>query len=82
VQVWVDANRDGISEAGELFGLKELNVASIDLGAQATDRTENGNFYGLTSSFSRTDGSTAEIVDVWLTSSADENHRYLSAVVI
>jgi hypothetical protein len=82
VQVWVDANRDGISEAGELFGLKELNVASIDLGAQATDRTENGNFYGLTSSFSRTDGSTAEIVDVWLTSSAEENHRYLSAVVI
>ena len=82
VQVWVDANRNGISEAGELFGLKELNVASIDLGAQATDRTENGNFYGLTSSFSRTDGSTAEIVDVWLTSSAEENHRYLSAVVI
>jgi len=66
VQVWVDANRDGVTDAGELHSLAQLGIASLDLNAEASDRVENGNLYGLVSRFTRTDGSQAELVDVWL----------------
>lgn len=83
VQVWVDTNRDGVSDAQELFGLTELGIQSIRLNAEFTpDRFQHGNFLGLTSSFTRDDGSTAEVVDVWLTATSDENNRYLSQLVI
>ena len=65
VQVWVDANRDGVTDAGELRSLAQLGIASLDLKAEASDRVENGNLYGLVSRFTRTDGSQAELVDVW-----------------
>lgn len=79
----MDANRDGVSDAQELFGLTELGIQSIRLNAEFTpDRFQHGNFLGLTSNFTRDDGSTAEIVDVWLTATSDENNRYLSQLVI
>jgi hypothetical protein len=81
VQVWVDANRDGVTDAGELFGLKELGVQSINLNAQASERTENGNHYGLIATFTREDGSSAEIVDVWLQSRALEVNAEASIVI-
>jgi len=34
LRVWVDANQDGVSQDGELFGLNDLEIASIDLNAQ------------------------------------------------
>ena len=65
VQVWVDANRDAVTDAGELHSLKQLGVVSLDLNAEKSDRVENGNLYGLVSSFTRADGSQSELVDVW-----------------
>jgi hypothetical protein len=83
VQVWVDANHDGVSGADELFGLEQLGIAEIQLNPESTpDRFENDNFYGLTSSFTWADGRTSEVVDVWLNTTSDENHRYISQVVI
>jgi hypothetical protein len=83
VQVWVDANHDGISGADELFGLEQLGIAEIQLNPESTpDRFENDNFYGLTSSFTWADGRTSEVVDVWLNATSDENHRYVSQLVI
>jgi len=81
VQVWVDANRDGVTDAGELRSLAQLGIASLDLKAEASDRVENGNLYGLVSRFTRTDGSQAELVDVWFENagavSGNESSPYL-----
>ncbi len=68
VQVWVDANRDGVSAADELLGLTELGIQAIHLRAVSSERMENGNHYGLISKFVRHDGGESEVVDVWLES--------------
>jgi len=70
LQVWVDANHDGKVEAGELKGLGQLGIASLDLHAQASHVADNGNTIGLTSSYTTTSGATHEMADVWLTKDA------------
>jgi hypothetical protein len=65
LKVWVDANHDGISQAGELKGLADYHIASINLNAQAGTLTDNGNLLGLTSSYTTTDGSQHAVADVW-----------------
>ena len=66
LKVWVDANSDGVSDAGELCGLAEAGVRSIGLAAEASTRRDQGNIVGLVASFERDDGVSAEIADVWL----------------
>ena len=64
VQVWRDLDRDGLSAAGELFGLGALGITRIGLqgsttnatgGAQA-GATVNGNLIARTASFTRNVG--------------------------
>lgn len=81
VQVWVDADHNGVNGAGELYGLVELGIQSIDLNARSSDRVENGNHYGLISKFTRTNGSEDEVVDVWLESRALEVNAEASIVI-
>jgi Ca2+-binding RTX toxin-like protein len=67
-RVWIDANQDGVSDAGELKRLPEVGVLSIDLeGAPTGNPTVNGSnvVYNL-SSFHRGDGSTGIVGDVGL----------------
>lgn len=65
LRVWRDLNQDGLSDAGELFTLTELGIASIGLGYQPLeDVLVANNRIDATGTFSRTDGSTGEIVDV------------------
>ena len=66
LQVWKDANSDGITDIGELFSLGDQNILSFDLGPQASERVENGNQIKLVSTYSTTDGAHHEIADVWL----------------
>ena len=49
--VWVDANHDGKTEAGELKTLADLHITSLDLHGLAGTATNNGNLLGLTSSY-------------------------------
>jgi hypothetical protein len=65
LRVWVDANSDGISAAGELKSLTSLGIASINLNAQKDTATDNGNIIGLTSTYQTTDGATHAAADVW-----------------
>ena len=65
LQVWVDSNQDGQTQAGELLGLGAVGVVSLNLNAQQTEVLQNGNIIGLTSSFTKADGSTHELSDVW-----------------
>ena len=77
LKVWVDANHDGVTETGELKTLAEVGVASIDLHAQTTSEVNNGNYVGLVSSYTTTDGSTHQVADVWFSknTSATTAHR-------
>jgi hypothetical protein len=67
LKVWVDANGDGVSESGELKSLASLNVASINVNGDKTAAKDNGNWIGMQSTFTKTDGSTAATGDVWFT---------------
>jgi VCBS repeat-containing protein len=66
LQIWKDANSDGITDLGELFGLAEQNIVSFDVHPQEADRLENGNQIKLISTYSTGDGMQHEIADVWL----------------
>ncbi|NCW33649.1 MAG: hypothetical protein EBV92_10425, partial [Betaproteobacteria bacterium] len=72
LKVWVDANSDGVTDAGELQTLGQVGVVSIALQAQAITRRDQGNVVGLVATFERTDGTKAEIADVWFQVSSSE----------
>ncbi|MBN3815175.1 hypothetical protein G3N57_00495, partial [Paraburkholderia sp. Se-20369] len=67
LRVWIDANGDGTSQAGELKTLGELGITSLSLaytGESVTDT--NGNKHLAISSFTTADGKTHTMEDVWL----------------
>jgi hypothetical protein len=65
LQVWVDGDSDGVTDAGELRGLIEAGVAAINLDAVSSTARDNGNQLGLTGSYTATDGTTHAAADVW-----------------
>jgi len=70
LQVWVDANQDGKTDGGELHGLAEFGVASLDLKGLVGTEVDHGNLLGLVSSFTKTDGSQHAMADVWFAKDA------------
>ncbi|WP_128421977.1 hypothetical protein, partial [Xanthomonas theicola] len=72
VQVWRDLNQDGISQAGELFGLSELGISSISVAPVSTKNValNNGNTVDSYGSFTRSDGSQGVAADLLLASDA------------
>ena len=75
--VWVDANSDGISEAGEVQSLTALGITEIAVTAQVTDTQDHGNTIGLTSSYQTADGVSHLAGDVWF--AAQDAASYLAA---
>ncbi len=65
LRVWVDANNDGISQAAELKTLAQAGVQSISLNDTTTNQTINGNKVTHISTFTKTNGTTGTIADVW-----------------
>jgi len=65
LRLWVDADRDGVTDSGELLGLVDLGVAELDLGYLRSDRMEEGNLVGMISSWRGADGQEREMADVW-----------------
>jgi hypothetical protein len=66
LQIWKDANSDGITDLGELFSLVDQNITSFDVHPKEVNRAENGNQIKLISTYSTGDGMQHEIADVWL----------------
>jgi hypothetical protein len=65
LRIWIDANQNGVTDAGELVTLADRGIASINLAATETNTTLNGNLISHVSSFTRDDGSTGQVADVW-----------------
>ncbi len=66
LKVWVDANGDGKTDAGELKTLAELGIASIGTGyTESKHKDENGNLHKQIGEITFTDGTTSQAVDVW-----------------
>jgi hypothetical protein len=65
LQVWVDANSDGVSTGGELKSMASLGIASISLETQKTAIADHGNTVGLISTYQTTDGASHAAGDVW-----------------
>jgi len=65
LRLWVDANSDGITDAGELHTLSEFGITSMRLGYTQTDTLDNGNLLALSSSYTTSDGQTHDMADVW-----------------
>jgi trimeric autotransporter adhesin len=65
LQVWVDGDRDGVTDAGELKSLADLGIASLSLQATTSTAVDNGNLIGLVGSYQTTDGTNHQMADVW-----------------
>lgn len=66
LRVWVDANTDGVTDAGELRNLIDAGVISINLNADHTSMQQNGNVVQAFSTYTSTDGQTHQVADVGL----------------
>ncbi|HEX8625649.1 MAG TPA: hypothetical protein VF782_11290, partial [Allosphingosinicella sp.] len=68
LKVWVDSNRNGVTDAGELKTLTELNIASIDLASTPTQQKVKvgDNILLATGSFTLADGTVRSLGDAAL----------------
>jgi RHS repeat-associated protein len=67
LRIWKDANEDGFTNTGELRSLTDWGIQSINLNYQTANYTLEGNRISSTSTYTRTDGTTRQIVDAWFT---------------
>ncbi|XXQ67823.1 hypothetical protein ACKLNO_09395 [Neisseriaceae bacterium B1] len=69
LKVWIDANSDGISQASELRTLMDLDIQSLDVAYKDVNQNlGNGNSIRQLGSYTKTDGSTAQMGDAWFAS--------------
>ena len=67
LRVWQDLNQDGISQANELRTLKELGIQSLDIAYKDVNKNlGNGNFIAQEGSYTKTNGTTAQMGDLLL----------------
>jgi DNA polymerase III psi subunit len=79
--VWVDANQDGLTQAGEIHSLRSLHIAQLNLNASHTAVNNNGNWVTLDSTYTTTDGTTHEMADVWFQKDAIDISSLSTAAV-
>jgi len=61
----LDSNGNGITDSGELQKLADLGITSLSLTSTASAEVNNGNLIGLMGSYTKSDGSTHTMGDVW-----------------
>ena len=64
LQVWQDANHNGVSDAGELTGLAALGITGINLGAAPVNGLVDGQQLLAAGTFNYADGSTGSYAEV------------------
>ena len=66
LQIWQDKNQNGEVNDGELMSLSEAGIASINLAYENIDVTdESGNGHSQRGTYTKTDGTTSTVEDVW-----------------
>ena len=66
LQIWQDKNQNGVVDAGEIMSLSEAGIASINLTYENIDVTdESGNGHSQRGTYTKTDGTTSTVEDVW-----------------
>ena len=66
LQIWQDKNQNGVVDDGELMSLSEAGIASINLAYENIDvRDESGNGHSQRGTYTKTDGTTSTVEDVW-----------------
>jgi hypothetical protein len=81
LRVWVDANSDGVTEAGELKTLSDLKISQLSLTTDTVATDSNGNLVGLNSSYQTSDGATHAAADVWFKVDLRSNVTNLTQVM-
>ena len=67
LRIWRDLNQDGITQEGELFKLADLKIKSLNLIYQDINKDlGNGNILAQVGSYTKTDGSIAQMGDLLL----------------
>ena len=66
IKVWNDANQDGVSQVTEVHSLGDLGIVALDATPEHTSVLDHGNWIGLESSYTTSDGQTHAMADVWL----------------
>lgn len=80
LQLWSDANHDGLSEPAELSGLDSSGLFAINLTYRVVDRRDgHGNLLQLQSWGVLNSGWSVPIIDVYLLSTADDTAGQLTA---
>ena len=64
LKVWKDVDLDGQTDAGELQGLVDLGIVSLDLNYALTSKDSNGNHVAMVSSYTTADGQQHQMADV------------------
>ena len=66
LQIWQDKNQNGVVDDGELMSLSEAGIASINLAYENIDvRDGSGNGHSQRGTYTKTDGTTSTVEDVW-----------------
>ena len=66
LQVWQDANENGVTDANELVSLESTSIAALNTDyTNVFEMDAQGNIHGETSSATLTDGSNIDMVDVY-----------------
>ncbi|KGD75293.1 hypothetical protein HA49_08695 [Tatumella morbirosei] len=66
LQVWQDRNGNGMTDEGELLSMEQAGIAAIQLNWRNSKLAdEYGNEFRQQGQYIKTDGSLAEITDVW-----------------
>src|SRR5262249_23119733 len=74
LKVWVDADGDGVAQAGEVVSLASLGITAINLNASVVNETVNGNVIGGIASFARADGSTGQVAEAFFANDQANSH--------
>lgn len=66
LQVWVDANQNGVTDAGELHSLLSLGITAIALQHDGSQTLQNGNVLSGLAHVSTDSGAQLLMTDAWL----------------
>ncbi len=79
LKIWVDANKDGVSQSEELHGLQDIGLRALKLNAEAGHTLDNGNVLSLVSTWVDNRGQEHAFVDVTFATSwqSQANHAVM-----